>query len=73
VVFDPFEPHAVLEPGASLYRRERYDGAPVSLFVGFELELTPAVRELFGIGEAPAGAPVLASSVAINAETGALD
>ncbi len=73
VVFDPFEPHAVLEPGARHYRRERYEGAPVSLFVGFELELTPAVRQVFGIGEAPAGAPLLASSVAINAETGVLD
>ena len=73
VVFDPFEPHAVLDPGADRYRREQYEGAPVSLFLGFELRLDPAVREAFGIDPPPTGVPVLASSVAINAETGALD
>ena len=72
VVFDPFEPHAVLDPGAGVYRREHYEGAPASLFLGFELELDRRVRAAFGIGPAPAQAPVLASSVAINAETGAL-
>jgi hypothetical protein len=72
VVFDPFEPHAVLDPGVDRYRREHYVGAPPSLFLGFELELDERVCRAFGIGPAPAGAPVLESSVAINAETGAL-
>ena len=72
VIFDPFEPHAVLDPGADRYRRERYEAAPISLFLGFELRLDPTVREAFGIGEAPAEGVLLASSVAINAETGAL-
>lgn len=72
VTFDPFEPHAVLESGASRYRREHYEGAPVSLFLGFELELDEPVRQAFAIGPAPAAAAVLASNVAINAETGAL-
>ena len=72
VVFDPFEPHAVLDPGVDCYRREHYVGAPPSLFLGFELELDERVCRAFGIGPAPAGAPLLASSVAINAETGAL-
>lgn len=72
VVFDPFEPHAVLDPGSDGYRRQRYEGAPVSLFLGFELQLDEAVRRAFGIVQAPAGARVLASGIAINAETGAL-
>ena len=71
-VFDPFEPHAVLDPEADVYRRHSYEGAPASLFLGFELELDERVRAAFGIGPAPAEAQLLASSVAINAETGAL-
>jgi hypothetical protein len=72
VVFDPFEPHAVLDPGTDRYRRERYDGSPASLFLGFELRLDTAVRQAVGIGPAEPGATVLASSLPINAETGAL-
>lgn len=71
-VFDPFEPHAVLDPDAATYRREDYDGAPASLFIGFELELTDAVRRELGIGEPTAGAVVLSSDAPIQAETGAL-
>ena len=71
VVFDPFEPHAVLDCGDERYRRSRYEGAPASLFLGFELGLDEPVRQAFGIGP-PAGAAVLASSIPINAETGAL-
>jgi hypothetical protein len=70
VAFDPFEPHAVLDPGAQRYRREQYDSAPASLFIGFELGLDDRVRAAFGIGVPPPGAPVLSSRVAINAETG---
>lgn len=72
VVFDPFEPHAVLDAGAHRYQRERYDDSPVSLFLGFELRLDQAACEAFGIGPYSPGAPILASSAAINAETGAL-
>jgi len=73
IVFDPFEPHAVLDPGCESYRREQYDGAPVSLFVGFELCLDDRVRQAFGIAPPPAGSPVLSSRGAIHAETGAAD
>jgi len=73
VVFDPFEPHAVLDRGAHRYQRKHYEGAPVSLFLGFELRLDEHVRQAFGIGPASPGTPVLASTVAINAETGALE
>lgn len=72
VIFDPFEPHAVLESGAIRYQRDRYASAPVSLFIGFEIELTDASRTLFGIESPVPGAVVLSSQVAVNAETGAL-
>ncbi len=72
VIFDPFEPHAVLDPGEDRYQRERYDGSPVSLFVGFELRLDQAAWEAFGIGPPSPGNPVLSSGAPINAETGAL-
>jgi len=73
VVFDPFEPHAVLDAGMDHYERKHFEGAPPSLFLGFELELDECVRQAFGIGTPRPGAPVLASSVAVNAESGALN
>lgn len=72
VVFDPFEPHAVLDPGAVRYRRSDYEGAPPNVFLGFELELTATVRSAFGIGAPVGAATVLSSSVAVDAENGAL-
>lgn len=72
VVFDPFEPHGVLDPGETIYRRERYVGSEPSVFVGFELALGAAVEQEFSIGSAPASGPSLSSRVAINAETGAV-
>jgi len=72
IVFDPFEPHGVLDEGAIRYERRRYVGAPASIFIGFELALDVKVLSEFGIASAAAGAPVLASGAAINAETGAL-
>ncbi len=72
VVFDPYEPHAVLDPERAQYSREHYEGAPPSVFVGFEIELDAAARAAFGVGAAPASGPVLSSAIPINAETGAL-
>jgi hypothetical protein len=72
IVFDPFEPHAVLDRGASTYRREDYERALPNLFLGFELELNPETHRLFGTGPAREGLPVLSSRIAINPETGAL-
>jgi hypothetical protein len=72
VLFDPFEPHAVLDEGADCYERSRYANSPVSVFIGFELNLDVAVREAFGIDVAQDGAPVLSSGIAVNAESGAL-
>jgi hypothetical protein len=70
VVFDPFQPHAVLDPGQALYRREHYADAPASVFAGFELELSEPVRNRFGIGPVEPGAFSIGSATAVDAETG---
>jgi hypothetical protein len=69
-VFDPFEPHAVLDAGVARYRREDYIASDASLFIGFELRLDEVTRRAFGVGPAPARGAVLASQLAVNAETG---
>lgn len=69
-IFDPYEPHGVLRPGAPTYEREDYEGAEPSLFLGFEVELTPPVRAAFDIGEPAAGAPTYSSRIAIHPATG---
>jgi len=71
VLFDPFEPHAVLDKGAERYRREDYVNSEANLFIGFELRLDDSTRRAFGVGQAPARGVVLASQHAVNAETGA--
>ena len=72
VIFDPFEPHAVLDPGQARYERDRYLDAPASLLLAFELDLLPAVRRQFGIGDAVAGCRAVSSATPVNAETGAI-
>lgn len=69
-VFDPFEPHAVLGPGAETYQSEDYETADVSVFLGFEVTLAPPVRATFGISEPHPGAPSYSSRVAIHPVTG---
>jgi hypothetical protein len=71
-VFDPFEPHAVLDPGQPRYDRDHFSAAAPSVFIGFEIELDAEARRLFGVGDAPATGATLSSSVAVNAETSAL-
>jgi len=71
-IFDPFEPHAVLDPGHREYARDRYDGATPSVFVAFEIALDPAACAVFGVAGPPDSGSVLSSSIPINAETGAL-
>ena len=73
VLFDPFQPHAVLDPGEERYRRDRYAEAAASVFLGFELELTAAVRHEFGIGPPESGALAISSATAVNAETGRIE
>lgn len=72
VIFDPFEPHAVLEPGADRYQAERYVAAAANTFAAFEIELRPEVCAAFGIGAVAGGAMTLSSDRAVHAETGAL-
>jgi hypothetical protein len=70
-LFDPFEPHGVLRPGATTYDGDDYAAAEPSLFLGFEIELASPVRTAFGI-EAPApGRPTYSSRIAIHPVTGA--
>jgi hypothetical protein len=70
-VFDPFEVHGVLRPGRSTYAADDYQDAVPSVFVGFELELTPLVATAFEVGPACV-APTLSSATRINAATGAV-
>ncbi len=72
VVFDPFEPHAVLDPGARTYQRARYSDAAPNVFAGFELELNEATCAAFSIAKEVQGIE-LSSRTRINAETGAID
>jgi len=73
VVFDPFEPHAVLDRGVDRYRREDYDGSAPSIFLGFELRLTATMREAFGVTDPVSRTDwTLSSRVPVHAETGAL-
>jgi hypothetical protein len=70
VVFDPFQPHAVLDRGQTRYDRDHYAAAAASVFLGFELHLDAAARERFGIGPPGAGSLAIGSATAVNAETG---
>lgn len=70
-VFDPFEVHGVLAPGDQWFDADRYDNAPVSVFAGFELDLSGAVRDAFGLSAAPLGRTI-ASHTRISPRDGAL-
>ena len=71
VVFDPFEPHGVLDAGRASYRKDDYEETEANLFLGFEVALTSDIRVALEIGDARAGHPTLSSRVAIHPETGA--
>jgi hypothetical protein len=73
VVFDPFEVHGVLLPGATEYRADDYAGSRASVFVGFELELDDAVRAAFELGEPTAAARLVSSSTRVMPTTGAFE
>jgi hypothetical protein len=73
VVFDPFEIHGVLRPGASEYCADDYSDSGASVFVGFELELDDAVRAAFDVRVPAAGARLVSSSTRVMATTGAFE
>lgn len=72
VVFDPFEVHGVLTPGARTYVASDYQGAHTSVFLGFELDLTPAVAYAFGIRGGAQG-QIISSQTRISAASGVLE
>lgn len=71
-VFDPFEVHGVLAPDHSAYSADDYLDAEPSVFLGFELDITPALAAAFGVTAAISGR-VISSRTRIAATSGALD
>lgn len=71
VIFDPFEVHGVLAPGCIAYSADDYEGAQPSIFLGFELELTPEVFAAFGI-DRTVGGVIISSKTRVCAISGAL-
>lgn len=71
-VFDPFEVHGILAPGAQNFRATDYEEIEPNSILGFELDLTPPVAAAFGI---KAGAPtrVISSRTRIDASSGVFD
>jgi hypothetical protein len=73
VVFDPFEVHGVLRPGAAEYRADDYADCAASVFVGFELELDDTVREAFELAAPAADVRLVSSSTRVTPTTGAFE
>lgn len=71
VVFDPFEVHGVLAPGRSTYAADDYEKTEASIFLGFELDVTSEVAQLFGISSGVDGS-VISSRTRISATSGEL-
>jgi hypothetical protein len=72
VVFDPFEIHGVLAPGCSTYAATDYQGADASVFLGFELGITPTVADAFDIHSDSSG-QVISSRTRISAASGTIE
>ena len=72
VVFDPFEVHGVLAPGCSTYAASDYQSAGASVFVGFELDITHAIADIFGIRDGALG-HLISSRTRIDATSGAIE
>ena len=72
VVFDPFEVHGVLIPSADVYKSSDYQDAATSVFLGFELDITPTVAAVFSI-HAGAQGYVISSRTRINANDGTIE
>ncbi len=72
VVFDPFEIHGVLAPGCSTYAATDYQSADASVFLGFELGITPAIADAFDIRPGVDGR-LISSRTRICAASGAIE
>ena len=73
VVFDPFEVHGVLAPGRSAYAASDYRSANASVFLGFELDITPAIAEMFDIHDRIDPGAVISSQTRIDAASGKIE
>lgn len=72
-IFDPFEVHGVLTPGAIEYRAADYVDCAPSVFVGFELDLDEAVASSFDIAAHAGDARLISSATRVVAATGAFE
>ncbi len=72
VVFDPFEVHGVLAPGCSTYAASDYRDADASVLMGFELDITVAISDAFGICDGTRG-QMISSRTRIDAISGAIE
>jgi hypothetical protein len=72
-IFDPFEVHGVLRPGASEYSAADYVDCVPSVFVGFELELDGVVASRFDVTAHAADARLISSATRVVAATGAFE
>ena len=73
VIFDPFEVHGVLAPGRTAYAPDEYERTEPSVFVGFELDLTPDVAQAFGVEPDAGGGEIISSRTRICAASGAIN
>lgn len=72
-IFDPFEVHGVLRPGASEYLAADYIDCAPSVFVGFELQLDDVVASRFDVTAHSGGARLISSATRVVAATGAFE
>ena len=73
VVFDPFEIHGVLAPGRTAYAASDYQSASASVFLGFELDITPAIATLFAIHDRIDSGLVISSQTRVDATSGRIE
>ncbi|MGZ9075707.1 MAG: hypothetical protein ACXW13_08000 [Burkholderiaceae bacterium] len=73
VVFDPFEVHGVLAPGRTAYAASDYQSSNASVFVGFELDITSAIAEMFGVHGRIDHGVVISSQTRIDAASGKIE
>ncbi len=71
-IFDPFEVHGVLAPGRATYSSDDYKNTEASVFLGFELDITPPVADAFGITPGVQGR-VISSRTRIASDSGAIE
>ncbi len=62
----------MLAPGCDTYTANDYQNAEVSIFVGFELDITPTTADAFDIEDGASG-PVISSRTRIDAISGAIE